>query len=163
MARDSLSFSPTRNWHCSRKAKTIRFPMQHPFTDLELEAYLEEALPPSEMAQVEAALRNDPSLLERLATINGGRDMALHSVGDVWKRHRISCASREVLGSYLLQTLPEEHAAYIRFHIETVGCRLCGANLEDLQRQQRETAEAMDHRRRRYFQSSAGYLRKPRQ
>ena len=134
----------------------------HHFTDHELEAYLEEALPPPEMALVESALRSDPILLERLGTINGRREVAMHTVGDVWRRHRISCASREELGSYLLNTLPAEHAAYIRFHVEKAGCRLCRANLEDLERQQRETTEATDYRRRRYFQSSAGYLRKRR-
>ena len=137
--------------------------MQRHFTDHELEAYLEEALPPSEMALVESALRGDPILLERLGTINGRRDVAVHTVGDVWRRHRISCASREELGSYLLNTLAAEHAAYIRFHVDKAGCRLCRANLEDLERQQRETIEATDYRRRRYFQSSAGYLRRRRE
>ena len=47
-----------------------------------------------------------------------------------------------------------------RLYIETVGCRVCRANLEDLQLRQEETAEMTDSRRKKYFQSSAGYLRR---
>ena len=53
-----------------------------------------------------------------------------------------------------------DHADYVTFHIETVGCRYCAANLTDLQTQQAEKNESVQRRRRKYFQSSAGYLRK---
>ena len=38
---------------------------------------------------------------------------------------------------------------------------LCHANLEDLRRRQAESNESMVVRRRKYFDSSAGYLRHP--
>jgi hypothetical protein len=60
----------------------------------------------------------------------------------------------------LLGALDDEHVDYIRFHIDTVGCRFCAANLADLESQQAEAAEQSTRRRRRYFESSAGYLRK---
>jgi hypothetical protein len=125
----------------------------------ELEAYLDEALPPEEMSQIELALRKRPELARQLAAINARRDAGVHSVGEIWRRHRISCPAREHLGSYLLDALPEELAEYVGFHLEVVGCRFCQANLADLRQQQAEVPEAVETRRRKYFQSSAGYLR----
>lgn len=130
------------------------------FTPSELEAYLEEALAPEEMATIEKAIRSQPSLARQIAEINGRRDAGLHSLGEIWRRHRVSCASREQLGSHLLGILNPDHSRYITFHIEIVGCRVCRANLEDLQLLQDESAEMTDSRRKKYFQSSAGYLRR---
>ena len=128
------------------------------FSTVELEAYLHEALPPNDMAAIETALRNDPELLKQLSLINNRRDAGVHTLGDVWRRHRISCPTREQLGSYLLGALGQGHGEYIAFHIDKIGCRICRANLEDLQRQQGEAAQDASQRRRKYFQSSAGYL-----
>ena len=125
----------------------------------ELEAYLDEALPVEAMAAIEERVRTDPTVRERLAGIIGRRDAGMHSLGEIWRRNRLSCPSREELGSWLLEILPDEHAAYLRHHIETVGCRYCQANLIDLKRQQSEMAEQTGRRRKKYFQSSAGYLR----
>jgi hypothetical protein len=58
-----------------------------------------------------------------------------------------------------LDVLPDEAATYIRFHLEKIGCRYCQANLADLRSQHGEASTA-DHRRRKFFQSSAGYLRR---
>ncbi|NLY00527.1 MAG: hypothetical protein GXY83_30905 [Rhodopirellula sp.] len=125
----------------------------------DLEGYLDEALAPEEMARIELALRNQPDLVRRLAEINARRDAGVHSLGAIWRRHRLSCPSREQLGSFLLGALPAERIDYIAFHLDVVGCRYCQANLADLKKQQAEAPEAADSRRRKYFQSSAGYLR----
>lgn len=130
-----------------------------PFTQHELEAFLDEALSPEEMAQVEMALRNQPKLARALATISARRDAGVHTLGEIWRRHRVSCPTREHLGSYLLGALSAEEVDYVAFHIETIGCRYCQANLQDLRRQQEEAAESSARRRSKYFQSSAGYLR----
>lgn len=128
-------------------------------TDSDLEAYLDEALPAAEMAVIELALRQDKSLLGRLSSINARRDTGLHSLGEVWRRGRLTCPTREQLGGYLLGVLDDGHVDYIKFHIETVGCRYCQANLADLREQQQSgAADATTKRRRKYFQSSAGYL-----
>jgi DNA-directed RNA polymerase specialized sigma24 family protein len=66
---------------------------------------------------------------------------------------------REQLRSYVLDALPEALGDYIRFHLEVVGCRYCRANLADLRQQQAELPEVVRSRRRKFFQSSAGYLR----
>jgi hypothetical protein len=125
----------------------------------DLEAYLDEALPPEEMARIELALRNDPELLRRLAVINARRDAGVHSLGEIWRRQRLSCPTRQQWGSYLLGALSPEVEDYFVFHLETVGCRYCRSNVTDLQKQQAEAHAEVETRRRKYFQSSAGYLK----
>ena len=132
---------------------------QHP-TQAELEAYLDEDLATEEMAQIENALRNDAKLLEALTRLNGRRDAGIQSVGEIWRRGHVSCPNREQLGSYLLGVLPEDQRTYVKFHVEQIGCRICQANLADLQRQQDELSEVSAGRRRKYFQSSSSYLKK---
>lgn len=125
----------------------------------DLEGYLDEALPPDQMARVELALRKDPMLVKQLAAIHSRRNSGVHSLGEIWRRGRLSCPSREQLGSFLLAALPEDAADYIAFHLDVVGCRYCQANLADLESQQAEKPETVQRRRRRYFQSSVGHLR----
>lgn len=126
----------------------------------ELEAFLDEALPPEQMAALERRLRaGDTHLTARLKEINGRRDAGLHSLGGVWRERRLTCPTREQLGSYLLGALEDGHADYIRFHVEEAQCRICQASLEDLQAQQRRAgAPGPDTRQQRYFQSSVGRL-----
>jgi len=127
---------------------------------IDLEAYLDEALPAEEMARVEQALRADPKLLLQLSAISARRDAGIHALGAIWRRHRLSCPSRQQLGSYLLGAMEPTLADYVAFHLEVTGCRCCQANLADLKQQRSEQPQAAQVRRRRYFQSSAGYLRK---
>lgn len=137
-----------------------------PFTTTELEAFLDESLPPGRMAAIEDALRGgDDSLTEQIAEINGRRDAGLHSLGEVWRRRRLSCPTREQLGSFLLGVLDDGLEDYVRFHLEVVCCRPCVASLEDLQSRQAAANEGaakdneVEQRRKRYFQSSVGGLR----
>lgn len=127
--------------------------------DADLEAYLDEALPTPRMAEIEQALRSDPGLLERLSAVSARRDAGQHSLGAIWRRHRLSCPTREQLGSFLLGGLSADHASYVAFHVDQVGCRRCQANLADLKTQQVEEHATVETRRRKYFQSSAGHLR----
>ncbi len=135
-------------------------PMPHTIRQSDLEAYLDEALPADQMARIELALRKDEGLLARLKAINSRRDAGVHNLGEIWRRHRLSCPSRQQLGNYLLGTLPEDEEDYLVFHLETVGCRYCRANVTDLQKQQAEAHANVQDRRRKFFQSSAGYLKK---
>lgn len=132
--------------------------MMREFSQAELEAYLDEALTPTDMAEIELRLRDDAELLMRLHSIHGRRDAGMHSLGEIWRAHRVSCIDRETLGNYLLNVLEPEHHTYITFHLEQIGCRLCQANLADLKSKQSELSHA-SQRQRRYFQSSAGYLK----
>ncbi len=129
------------------------------FSESDLEAYLDEALPAGQMADIEATLRDDDAFAKRLTAVIGRRDAGVHSVGDIWRSGRLSCPDRDQLGSFLLGVLADEAHDYIKFHLETVGCRYCHANLEDLQSQQAQSQTEIQGRRQKYFQSSAGLLR----
>jgi hypothetical protein len=133
--------------------------MPHIFRTSDLEAYLDEGLPPEEMARIEKAVRGDVALTNQLASIHARRNAGVHSLGEIWRQHRLSCPPREELGSFLLGVIAAAHAQYIAFHVEVVGCRYCQANLADLRTQQAEAEQAAQVRRRKYLQSSAGYLR----
>jgi len=134
--------------------------MNAALTTAELEAYLDEALSPVDMARVEHALRSDAALAKQLSAIHARRDCGVHSLGEIWRQHRLSCPTRDELGSYLLATIDPACESYLRFHLEVIGCRFCLANLADLQAQQAETPALAERRRTRFFQSSAGYLRR---
>ncbi len=126
----------------------------------DLEAYLDESLPAEQMTQIELALRQDEALRQQLAETCGRRDAGVHSLGAIWRRHRLSCPTREQLGSYLLSALDADTENYIRFHLHEIGCRYCQANLADLESRRRPCDASDEQRRRRYFQSSAGLLRR---
>jgi hypothetical protein len=128
-------------------------------TQADLEAYLDEGLPTEVMAAIERALRDQPALQKQLTAINTRRDAGLHSLGEIWRRHRLSCPTREQLGSFLMNVMDKEAAGYVQFHLEVVGCRTCLANLHDLKNRQTDEPAAVDTRRKKYFQSSAGHLR----
>lgn len=130
---------------------------QTQFTDTELLAYLDEMLPVEEMTAVERALRASEPLRLRAAGLVRRRDQGAHSVGEIWRRLRLSCPSRSQLGGFLLGTLEADFAEYIEFHLRTIGCRFCAANLADLQ-QALDATPAAASRRRKFFESSAGYL-----
>jgi len=89
------------------------------------------------------------------------RDRGEHSVGAIWRRKRLSCPPREQLGSFLLGVLDDDVSDYIQFHMKTIGCAFCMANLADLQSQQQNNDDQVKKRRKRYFQSSAGLLHTP--
>ncbi|MBX7167532.1 MAG: hypothetical protein K1X74_14475 [Pirellulales bacterium] len=127
------------------------------FSSSQLEAFLEEALPIDEIALIEGALRQDPALLKQLTAIHSRRDAGVHTLGEIWRRHRASCPSREQLGSFLLGAIDPTAGEYVEFHLQTVGCRWCQANLADLNNQKSNVAQSAV-RRRKYFQSSAGLL-----
>jgi len=133
--------------------------MNAEITAAELEAYLDEALAPERMAEIERALRARPDLLPRLSQINARRGCGVHTLAEIWRRHHVGVRPRGEVGSYMLGVLPKEHAAYIRFRVSTLKCRYTTANLDDLQARQKEAEAQVSARRRKYFQSSVGRLR----
>ena len=123
--------------------------------------YLEEALAPHEMAQVEERLRNSSHWRAALREIRSEVDSGEHSVATIWRRHRLTCPTRERLGAYLMGGLVPAEEDYVRFHLEVIQCRWCQANVSDLQ----SSVQADDlsepetvKRRRRFFASSIRYL-----
>jgi len=124
----------------------------------QMHAYLDDALSDSEMARVEQALRESEPLRRALRQAMQERDRGEHSLGAVWRRERLTCLTREELSGCLFQTHDEARQAYIDFHLQTVGCPYCTANLADLHARQRESDGQVAQRRQRIFASSAGYL-----
>ena len=59
----------------------------------QLHAYLDDALSDAETAQVEQALRDSESLRRSLRQALQERDRGEHSLGAVWRRERLTCAS----------------------------------------------------------------------
>lgn len=125
---------------------------------VQLHAYLDDTLSDRETAQVEQALRDSKALREQLRAIVDEREQGEHSIGAIWRRERLSCPTRDQLGSYLLQVLDSDLQDYVGFHLNTIGCPYCQANLADLQAQQQEAKPQSQQRRKRFFESSAGYL-----
>ncbi len=123
-----------------------------------LHAYLDDALSESEMARVEQAVRSSDAVRQALVAAMQERDRGDHALGAIWRRERLTCPSREQLSSYLLQVPDDEQRAYITFHLETVACRCCLANLHDLEALRQELPPEAKARRRRIFTSSAGLL-----
>jgi hypothetical protein len=125
----------------------------------QLFAYLDDALTEADMARVEQALRSSEPLRQRLRGVMQERDRGEHSIGAIWRRERLTCPTREQLGSYLLQVLEPDFQGYIDFHLRVIECAGCIANLADLQSLQKEPASKVQQRRRKIFDSSAGLLR----
>jgi hypothetical protein len=100
--------------------------------------YLHDALPEAEMAAVEKALRGSSELHQLLSEVRDEEDRGEHSVGAIWRRERVSCPSRDQLGGFLLGAGDADLLDYIHFHLETIGCPYCHANLDDLKKLQEE-------------------------
>ena len=134
-------------------------PVPPAIDDETLRAYLAESLPSEEMARVERSLRGSASLRQRLEDVRQARpDSAIHTLGAIWKRSRLSCPDREDLGSYLIEALDPEYHSYITFHLDVIECPYCLANLADLRGQFAADAPSSQTRQRRYFQSSRHLL-----
>jgi len=135
--------------------------MTHPIDVDTLRAYLAETLPPEDMARVEKALRDSAELRQQLEDVRQLRgDPSLHTLGAIWRRARLTCPSRQQLGSHLLDALDPAYSDYVTFHLDVIGCDYCQANLADL-RSKSQPAPAATTRLRRYFHSSRHLLGNP--
>jgi len=133
--------------------------MPSTISDDTLQGYLAETLPAEEMARVEKALRSSATLRDRLEDVRLNRaDPGLHTLGAIWRRGRLSCPSRQDLGTYLLDALDPEKAAYITFHLEVVECSICLANLTDLKGKAAQGTAATKSRQHRIYHSSRHLL-----
>jgi len=127
--------------------------------DETLRSYLADALPAGDLARVEKALRDSAELRARLEAVRQNRaDANLHTLGAIWRRGRLTCPTRQQFGSYLLDVLDPEFAAYLKFHLEVVACPFCQANLADLQAKTSQPAAAVKTRHNRILRSSQHLL-----
>ncbi|MFO0960823.1 MAG: hypothetical protein U0800_25865 [Isosphaeraceae bacterium] len=117
-----------------------------------LRDYLAEALPAGELARVEKALRGSAELRARLEDVRANRaDGHIHTLGAIWRRQRLTCMTRQQLGSFLLEALDPGLMEYLEFHLDVIGCPYCRANLQDLKL---KAVEASPARPRRIFEGS---------
>ena len=124
-----------------------------------LRAYLADELPAGTLARVEKALRDSAELRAQLEDVRQNRGEAgLHSLGAIWRRSRLTCPSRQQLGSLLLDALDPDLAAYLHFHIEVVECPYCQANLADLKGKAEPASTIARTRQHRILQSSRHLL-----
>ncbi len=133
--------------------------MADTFSDDELLAFLDEQLPVQRASSLEESLRSSSDLRQRLAALIRRRDQGGHTIGEIWRRNRVSCPTRATLGSHLLGALDDALSQYVEFHLKTIGCRLCNAVVTELE-ESRAPEPTITGRRQRYFESSAGMLRK---
>ncbi len=125
----------------------------------QLASYLEDSLGETETAQVELALRESADLRQQLRVLLQESDRGEHSLGAIWRRQRLTCPSREQLGNFLLKALEPDIQDYVDFHLRTIGCSFCLANLADLQTLQQEGNFPSQERRQRLFDSSHHLLK----
>lgn len=134
--------------------------MNDPVVDDEtLRSYLADALPAEDLARVEKALRDSSELRARLEDVRQNRgDANLHTLGAIWRRGRLTCPTRQQLGSYLLEALDLGMADYLKFHVEVVECPFCQANLADLQAKASQPPASVKSRHARILKSSQHLL-----
>ena len=99
-----------------------------------------------------------PQLAHRDVSIPTAEPEALDSLlTEVWETQRLTCPKRTTLGGYLLNTLDTSWSQYVRFHLSTVGCPFCTANVDDLQKQTSSDPRPL---RDRILQSTVGFFRR---
>jgi hypothetical protein len=124
-----------------------------------LRAYLADTLSAEDQARVEKALRESAELRAQLEDVRQNRGVAgLHSLGAIWRRARLTCPTRQQLGSALLDALDPALAAYISFHLDVIECPFCQANLADLKAKTAQPTTATQQRRNRILKSSQHLL-----
>jgi len=126
------------------------------FTNEELLAYVEERLLPARAVEVEQRLRASADLMQRLAQLLQLAEQGDVTLGGMWRRGRWNCPPRAVWAGFVSGRLGDGLSQYLQFHLDTVGCRICSASVQDLR--QSDGREGED-RVRKIFQSSAGELR----
>ena len=106
-----------------------------PITPELIREFLRDTLSPERMAMVERAARNDPKVVELIASEREAMERGDHSLGAMWQEHQLSCPTREQLGGFLLEVGEPDHLEYVEFHLTVIECGICHANLEDLKTQ----------------------------
>jgi len=106
--------------------------------------------------------RVEPMLRQRLgdddsASWDASSDALDSLLTEIWEDERLSCPKRNTIGGYILRTLDDAWQSYVDFHLNTLGCTFCRANLDDLRKQTQQDPGALRHR---VLQSTVGFFRK---
>lgn len=126
-----------------------------PFTDVELAAYIDEALSLERTVQLESQLQISTQLRARLQRMLGELDTEQPGIAEFWRRRRVACPERATWQAFLMGRIGGEFREYLQFHLDVVGCRYCQANLADLQTADQTLAAG---RVRKFFETSVGRL-----
>ncbi len=99
----------------------------------------------------------------KITKLNGLSNFASSNFEDliteIWETHRLSCPKRSTLGGFLLETLEPGWFDYVDFHLTTLGCHFCRANLKDLKRHKTTNEQRLF--RKRIMESTVGFLTGP--
>jgi RNA polymerase sigma-70 factor (ECF subfamily) len=90
-------------------------------------------------------------------TFPEAEESASDLIRKTWRANLLSCVKRSTLGALSLGTLDPEWKAYVTFHLETVHCEACAANLQDIRAGGKMSTPKA---RERVFASSVGFLKK---
>jgi len=99
--------------------------------------------------------RRHPQFDPSLGVFESGEDPT-SLLSDLWRENLLSCLKRSTLGSYALGVLGPEWKDYAAFHLETIRCEACAANLEDIRAGEGPSKPLKE----RVFASSVGFVRK---
>jgi hypothetical protein len=90
-----------------------------------------------------------------------GTDIASDSLlTETWEQERLTCPKRTTIGRHLLGTLEDPWKQYVTFHLDTLGCKFCRANADDLREASKDdTASKRTPSSDRLFQSTIGFFR----
>ena len=101
----------------------------------------------SDLIHVGESLRDSSDQAVRLGETD------LHAA---WESHRPSCPKRSTLGKYTLDILSPAWKDFVDFHVKTLGCLYCNANLDELNGEAKSTVRSNKHEH--LFQSTVGFL-----
>jgi RNA polymerase sigma factor (sigma-70 family) len=100
-------------------------------------------------------------LHKNVESLNPSKDFPFSNLENLitstWESQRLTCPKRSTLGAFLLEQIDPEWFDYIDFHLTTLGCHFCRANLKDL-KHQKTTEENLF--RERVLASTIGFFTK---
>lgn len=86
----------------------------------------------------------------------GSDEILLPDLREIWLDQRPSCPKRTTLGKYSLEILPPQWRNFVHFHVETLGCGFCQANLVEIESEVEPDAQPGEA----LYQSTIGFLPK---
>jgi RNA polymerase sigma factor (sigma-70 family) len=102
------------------------------------------------------------NVARRLGKVPSDAEAALDDAGassmlsEIWEAERLTCPKRTTVGRLLLGTLDEPWKGYTDFHVNTLGCSFCRANLDDLKNETTQQPRVVHDR---VMQSTIGFFR----
>ena len=100
-------------------------------------------------------------LHKNVESLNPSKDFPFSNLENLitstWESQRLTCPKRSTIGAFLLEQIDPEWFDYIDFHLTTLGCHFCRANLKDL-KHQKTTEEQLF--RERVLASTVGFFTK---